>query len=178
MTASKLIKPSADYKESYLAALAEYQAEGLDKHLNPKTLRHEFDEFIDDRLHTRSHSFDSFPDWVEVVPETELWLIKNDEYLGTIEIRHRLNWHLEKWGGHISFIIRPSKRDIGYGRKILSKAIPYAEAIGIDNALLTVQPNNAKALHIVEKCGGVFEDEHEKTERFPARKRFWLNCIK
>jgi|MDSW01.2.fsa_nt_gb predicted acetyltransferase len=178
MTASKLIKPSIDYKESYLEALAEYQAEGIDKHLNLKTLRHEFDKFIDDRLHSRSHSFDSFPDWVEIVPETELWLVKNEEYIGTVEIRHRLNWHLEKWGGHISFIIRPSKRGIGYGRKLLNKAIPYAEALGIENALLTIKPDNDIAISIIEKCGGVFEGEHAGTERFPPHKSYWLNCRK
>jgi predicted acetyltransferase len=176
MTASKLIKPSTDYQESFLEALQAYKEEGYCQHLSVREIRDNFSGFVENLASDRANHYRKFDDWVEVVPETVLWLVKDQNYLGNIVIRHRLNWHLEKWGGHIAFIIRPDKRGMGYGRKILLKAIPYANALGIDRALLTVAPDNKTAVHIIKKSGAVFEDETPGTERFPARYRFWLNC--
>ena len=46
MTASKLIRPSADYKEDYLAALEEYHAEGRYLYQDIARLTADFDTFI------------------------------------------------------------------------------------------------------------------------------------
>ena len=64
-------------------------------------------------------AYDKYQDWVEPVPETVLWLVKDNHYIGTLSIRHRLNWHLEKWGGHVHYKVRPSLRNKGFGKKML-----------------------------------------------------------
>ncbi|MEM6781525.1 MAG: GNAT family N-acetyltransferase [Pseudomonadota bacterium] len=176
MAASKLIRPVADYKDSFLAALMEYQSEGFYGHLNIADLNTNFDGFIDGLRDERQYPQHNFQDWVEPVPETVLWMVKDGEYYGSVNIRHRLNWHLEKWGGHLTFIIRPTLREKGFGKKILQKSMPYVNYIGIDRALLTVDPQNAAATRIIEFCGGEFDDELPETEQFPARKRYWLTC--
>lgn len=176
MSASKLVKPSTEFKNSYIEALKEYQKEGRYEFLKVKDIEENFDSFVSDLNEGRTHMHKPYADWVEPVPETVLWLVKEDRYIGTFNIRHRLNWHLEKWGGHLNFIIRPTMRGKGFGKKILQKGMPCISYIGIDKALITVDPANDSAQHIIEFCGGRFQDETAGTDRFPPRKRYWLDC--
>jgi predicted acetyltransferase len=176
MPASKLVRPDTLYKNSYLEALQEYHREGRFTYLGVASLRHDFDRYIEKLRQDKGQPHQPCQDWVELVPETVLWLVKDREYIGSVDIRHRINWHLEKWGGHIHFVIRPGMRGKRYGRKALQKAIPFANYLGIDQALLTVAPDNTPAIRIIEHCGGVFSDRTQITDRFPARLRYWLDC--
>lgn len=176
MSASKLIRPNAEFKESYLEALEEYHAEGRYTYQDIPTLNADFDQFIKELRTEKGYPHQPYQDWVEPVPETIVWLVKDDQYIGTVDIRHRLNWHLEKWGGHVHFNIRPSMRELGFGKKILKKAMPIINYLGIDKALITVAPDDDAAIRIVEACGAVFEDETPATDKFPAMKRYWLDC--
>lgn len=176
MSASKLVRPSADYKDSFLEALAEYHKEDRYLYNEIPKLKTDFDAFIKELRTEKGYPHQPYQEWVDPVPETVTWMVKDDQYLGTVDIRHRLNWHLEKWGGHIHFIIRPSMRGMGFGKKILIKAMPIANYLGIEQALLTVEPDNAAAIRVIEACGGEFQDELPETDQFPARKRYLLDC--
>ena len=176
MSASKLVKPAVEYKDSFLEALKEFQEEGRYTFLNVDEISENFEEFVADLNHGKRHLHKPYADWVEPVPETILWMVKGDHYIGSLNIRHRLNWHLEKWGGHINFMIRPSMRGKGFGRKILQKGIPCASYLGIERALITVPPKANAAKHIIELCGGEFQDETPETDQFPARLRYWVSC--
>lgn len=176
MSASKLVKPSIEHKESFLEALGEFHAEGRYQFLKRDDLNENFEKFVNDLNTGKRHMHKPYADWVEPVPETVLWLVKEDKYIGTFNIRHRLNWHLEKWGGHVNFIIRPSMRGKGFGKKILQKGIPLVNYLGIDRALITADPKNEAVNRIITFCGGKLEDETPKTDKFPARKRYWLDC--
>lgn len=176
MTASKLIRPDIDYKDSYLEALKEFHAEGRYLYKDIPSLNANFEEFISALNTERGNPHQPYQDWVEPVPETIVWLVKDDKYIGTVNIRHRLNWHLEKWGGHVHFNIRPSMRGKGYGKKILQKAIPIVNYLGIDKALITIATDHDVAIQIVESLNAKFEDETCATDKFPAMRRYWLNC--
>ena len=176
MSASKLVKPAMEYKESYLEALKEFHAEGRYDFLKVDELSENFPAFLEDLNEGRSHLHNPFADWVEPVPETNLWMVKENMFIGSFIIRHRLNWHLEKLGGHINFTIRPTMCGKGFGKKLLQKGIPFACYLGIDRALLTTSPDNEAAIRTIEFCGGEFADETPSTEQFPARKRYWLDC--
>ena len=176
MTASKLIRPHADYKDSYLEALAEYHEEGRYMYQNITSLSLDFDSFIKELRSEKGYPHQPYQDWVEPVPETVVWLVKDEKYIGTVDIRHRLNWHLEKWGGHIHFNIRPSMRGMGFGTKMLKKAIPIINYIGIDKALITINPEDKAAITIVEGLGAEFEDETCATDKFPEMRLYWLDC--
>lgn len=176
MSASKLVRPAPEYKDSFLAALAEYHQEGRYLHQDTARIRADFPAFIEALRAERGYPHQPYQDWVEPVPETVLWLVKDDEYLGTVDIRHRLNWHLEKWGGHIHFVIRPTMRGKGFGKKILLKSLPFANYLGIDKALITVGLDDENAIKVIESCGGAFDDETPETDQFPARRRYWVDC--
>lgn len=176
MSASKLAKPDLIYKESFLEAMREYQDEGRYGFLNLSQIESDFEGFIKEINNKDRHLHKPFEDWVEPVPETIVWLVKEHKYIGSINIRHRLNWHLEKWGGHTNFIIRPSMRGKGFGKKILQKAMPYMAHLGIERALITPKPDNAAGIRVIEFCGAELQDKTDATDKFPARMRYWLDC--
>lgn len=176
MSASKLVKPTVECKHSFLSALDEFQGEDRYLFLERSKIENNFETFIEEIRTGKRHLHKPFADWVEPVPETILWLVKEDQYIGTLNIRHRLNWHLEKWGGHVNFLIRPSMRGKGFGKKILQKGMPFISYLGVDKALITLSPENKSGIRVVEFCGGVFQDETPQTDKFPARLRYWLDC--
>ncbi len=176
MSAAKLEKPSIEHKESYIIALREFQDEGRYTFLNIHEVEENFEDFINKINNGKKNLHKPYADWVEPVAETVLWLTKDNEFIGTLNIRHRLNWHLEKWGGHLNFIIRPSMRGKGFGKKLLQKAVPYISYLGIDRALITIPPSDKTANEIVKFCGAVLDDTLAATDKFPERNRYWLDC--
>jgi predicted acetyltransferase len=176
MSASKLVKPDVIYKDSFIEAIKEFHAEGRYLFLNITDLEKDFEGFIKNINSKKKHLHKPFQDWADPVPESIVWMVKEHKFIGSLTVRHRLNWHLEKWGGHLNFIIRPSMRNKGFGKKLLQKAIPAVAHLGIEKALLTVAPENNIAVRVIEFCGGKLENETSATDKFPARKRFWLNC--
>ena len=106
----ELVLPSIQYKESFLAAVKEYQAEELDDRrdyyeLDIKKLQENFSVYIESVLLQAKGQ--NLPEGY--VPQTTYWLIDNGEFIGRSSIRHTLTEHLLKEGGHIGYDIRPSK---------------------------------------------------------------------
>src|SRR5665647_3411714 len=100
------------------------------------------------------------------VPETLLWWVDGDEYLGRLSIRHQLTDALREFGGHIGYMVRPSARGQGHARALLAAALPIARDLGIDPALLTCDADNVGSRRVIESNGGVLEDQREDKLRF------------
>jgi predicted acetyltransferase len=177
MSASKLIRPIIDVQDSFIEALKEYHEEGRYLEKDIETINNDFDTYVEILHQNKGHPEKEFENWVEEVPQTVLWLVRDGEYYGTLNIRKRLNWHLERYGGNITFVIRPSKRGMGFGKKILQKGLPAAHALGLDKALLTIPTENQAAKRIVEYCNGTYEDTTTGTENFPSCFRYWIDCV-
>ena len=91
MESASLEQPSPKYKDGYLAALEEFQAEGRYLNISKEELEKDFDAFVEKIPAMRME--------LNGVPETECWLIHGDEYIGRISIRHELNEELLLRGG-------------------------------------------------------------------------------
>lgn len=100
------------------------------------------------------------------VPETLLWWVDGDEYLGRLSIRHELTDALREFGGHIGYVVRPSARRQGHARAMLAAALPITRGLGIDPALLTCDADNVGSRRVIESSGGVLEDQREDKLRF------------
>lgn len=175
MAASKIVRPDVIYKDSFICALPEYHQNcHLLRELDYAWVKHHFEDFVADLNDENGQHHKNLEPWAERVKENIFWLVKDTEFLGYVKIRQRVNWHLERFGGHISFSIRPDMRSKGFGKKLLQKTLPIIPALGIDKALLTVSPDNAAAIRIIEFCGGEFQDETAATDRFPAQLRYWM----
>jgi predicted acetyltransferase len=109
-----------------------------------------------------------FPGWVDrlagyeagivpdgLVPSTCWWLEDDDgRLLGGIRLRHRLSPALWQDGGHIGYDVRPSERSRGLATRMLRMVLGKAKGRGFDWVLLTVAPDNAPSIRVIEKCGG------------------------
>jgi predicted acetyltransferase len=102
------------------------------------------------------------------VPATTYWWVDGTEYLGRLQIRHRLTPWLLGAGGHIGYDVRPSARRRGHATAMLANALPIAAGMGIDPVLITCDVDNVASRRVIEVNGGVYENE-----RF-GKLRFWV----
>lgn len=168
-----LTVPSVEYRDSFLDALAEYQAEGSYSELDLDELKRDFPSYVQGLLDKARESRRG----PNTVPEIVLWLVTDREYIGKVIIKHQLKENLLRWGGNIGFDIRPSRRRRGYGKLILRLALPEASKLGLERVLIMCRPGNTGSLRIIESNGGVFEGESEieRPEGMVRMRRYWID---
>jgi predicted acetyltransferase len=175
----KLVLPSSEYKDSFIEAVKEYQAdtehplsyrEDSYRTFVISELEDDFDAYVQKRL-SQSSGENLPPGYV---PQTDYWLVDNEEFIGRVSIRHELSERLQRIGGHIGYDIRPSKRKRGYGSAILKLGLEKAKELGIEKVLLTCDEGNVGSRKIIEKNGGVLENKVTNPETGIDKLRFWI----
>jgi predicted acetyltransferase len=174
----ELIPPDPRVHRSFLAAMAEFQAEDgggpLDDSETGHAIRAYAGRWADPAEFARylrqleQEAQDQSPRPEGRVPQTTLWWVAGDEYLGRISIRHRLTARLRAIGGHIGYDIRPSARQRGHATAMLAAALPVARSLGIDQALLTCDEDNLASHRVIEANGGVLADKGG------GKVRYWI----
>ena len=164
----KLISPTPAYIESYRSSLAEFEQHGI------SGFWHSFGPIDDAEEYVRSIAHYQHIAGANggAVPASMYWLVDGGEFIGHTSIRHELNPALEQHGGHIGYAIRPSKHRQGYGRAILEFALPIAQSLGIQRALVTCADDNTASRKIIENSGGEFVDEVDQDGITVLR--FWI----
>ena len=173
-----LVLPDARYKNSYIKAVQEFQADFAFPLMERKydvlsipDLKKDFSAYVEKiRSHARG---ENLPE--DFVPVTTYWLVENGEYIGRVDIRHRLTESLRNIGGHIGYDIRPSKRGEGYGSTILALALPKAKELGLLRVLVTCDISNTASRKIIEKNGGVLLSQKENRQYDQSKLRFWID---
>lgn len=170
----RLVTPDVSFRESFLAAMAEFAEEGrtgdgsgIGRDLERWTGRWEspdgFGSYVAERIAERSAV--TVPGWVLC---TNLWWVDDGEYVGRMSIRHELNDFLREVGGHIGYDVRRSRRRQGHATAMLRAALPIARELGLDSVLLTCDPDNLASRRVIENAGGLFEAERN------GKLRFWV----
>ena len=172
----ELITPDPRVHRSFLAAMAEFQAEGQggpdDDSNTGQAIRKYARRWADPAEFARylreleDEARDELPRPDGVVPQTTLWWVSGNEYHGRISIRHGLTASLREIGGHIGYDIRPSARQRGHATAMLAAALPVARSLGIDQALLTCDQDNLASRKVIEANGGVLEDKNGDKVRY------------
>lgn len=109
-----------------------------------------------------------------LVPADTYFLVDDTKrILGAINIRHSLNDHLLKFGGHIGYGIRPSERRKGYASLMLHLALPLAKKLGLKKVLITCLRENIGSAHTILKNGGILENELKNGDE--TFKRYWID---
>jgi len=182
-SAPRLATPAALHHASFLEALAEYQAEGRHLELpadllaDPVELSRYIAALTDGVARPGEPDFylaalrreappEPYPDGY--VRQSVWWWVAGDEYLGRLSIRHSLTPHLLYEGGHIGFEVRPSARRRGHATAMLAAALPLAAALGVDPARLDCDAGNTASRRVIEKNGGVLDEERDGTLYFWA----------
>lgn len=103
-----------------------------------------------------------------LVPDTKLWMVDGEEFLGYLSLRHELNDHLRREGGHIGYSVRPSARRRGLATQALRQALDRARDLGLDRVLVTCNDDNVPSARTIERNGGVLEDISS------GKRRYWI----
>lgn len=164
---AQLETPSIKYKGSFIEALKEFHKEGKYIYLDVEELENDFDAFLQNIPEIRKE--------INKVPESEFWLINNDQYIGRISIRHELNDELLTEGGHIGYAISPLHRKKGYGKKALELGLMEAKKLGLKKVLITTDNDNLGSIAIIESQGGILENEVSGKEEGPPVLRYWID---
>jgi predicted acetyltransferase len=174
-----LVRPSVHYRDSYIDALREHQAQGrfLDnRHIDNDVgvLTRDFERLVRALLvsEDRARVKPGF------VPETFLWMIeaRTDELVGRSSIRHELSDEPSLRDlGHIGYDVRPSRQGRGYGKAILGLTLEVARTLGMERVLVTCDSNNLRSKAIIEHWRGVFEKSVPLAGRDYERLRYWID---
>ena len=144
-TGPRLVAPSVEYEQSFRDAVAEIGPDCAEYERIPRGVPFKFFVQTLVRLDTPARGG---------IPHRVRWLVDGDRFLGRVQIAHELSEDSADQGGHINYVIRPSERGKGYGRRILELALEEAQAIGLSRVLLTVLSDNPASEAIIVGCGG------------------------
>ena len=109
-----------------------------------------------------------------VVPMSSFWATQGAQVLGIARLRHRLTDLLLQEGGHIGFYVRPSARRRGVATHILAMMLQPARKLGLDRVLITCDSDNVGSARVIEKNGGVLENEIISAFSGKPIRRYWL----
>jgi predicted acetyltransferase len=167
----RLVEPSPELKEQFFAFARDYEA-----------TRHDIQDFRDAMV--------DFPAYVQKctdysigrnlkpghVPASTFWLMaEDDSIVGWVNIRHGLTDNLKHRGGHVGYYIRPGYRRKGYGTLICKLGLEKACELGIRPVLITCAKDNIGSNRIIQKNGGVLENEIWDEQDQEMVCRYWID---
>lgn len=174
----KLVLPSEKYLPSVREAINEYQKQPSEFEINvvQKMIESQKNNFADyfTQAENERLGINLKPGYVS---HSVFWLIDNDKYIGTFNLRHSLTPYLKQIGGHIAYQIRPSEQKKGYAYAGLQLCLKEAHKLGLSKVLLTCKNNNIASYATMHKAllnyGGV-EDNSFEDENGIINRRLWL----
>jgi predicted acetyltransferase len=173
----KLVEPACAHRKAFLATVADYQASGENRY--PPLLemiRADFRGYVH-HLRRMARGVGLREGWV---PYTVFWSVKPGLPLivGELHIRHRLVPASEKEGGHIGYTIAPSMRGKGLGTQQLALGLGKARALlGLDRVLVTCDTDNVASTRVIQKNGGVLENEVVSDRSGKRVSRYWIDLV-
>jgi predicted acetyltransferase len=177
-TMPDLVRPTVLVHASFLAAMDEFGDEKRGTASDLTAIGHEMRTFA--RSWATPTGFATYVSWLleqaqedaprpdGYVTSTNLWLVEGRDYLGRVGVRHRLTEQLLQAGGHIGYDVRPSARRRGHAGAMLAGALSVARGLGIGPALVTCRVDNLASRRVIERNGGVLEDQRA------GKLRFWV----
>ena len=170
----ELVKPSEKYLESYYRGCVETWG-----HVQDNYILHNPDEYES----WKTTIFDDYDNQEKgiglpegFVPSVTFWLVDDDEYLGTVNIRLELTDSLIEYCGNCGFVVRLSKRGHGVGVKLAKLAIDKMRELDIKPVLMTCEEDNEVSWRTIEKLGYKKREKYTTTlnGKFFHARRYWV----
>lgn len=150
----ELVLPSMDYRDSYLAYIAELG----DEERYPFPLDFDCSNFAEMLI-----KIDTYAQGIGLptgfVPSSTWWLVDAGELLGVSNLRHYLNPALTHCGGHIGLGIRPSYRAQGLGKRLMKLSIEKLTALGVNPVHIHCYKDNVASARTIAANGGTLMSE-------------------
>ena len=183
-----LVLPSIEYKDSFLEMLAAIKTDDSSTVFNSEE-NLDIDRLSDEQtfkayckqLRNESKGIGLPKNYIA---HTIFWLLEqkddNNRIVGRVDIRHKLNEFLLKFGGHIGYLINPNDRCLGLGTLILKLALEKSKSliedlVDYDNqVLVTCNVNNVGSQKIIEKNAGVLIKLTDPGPTEPYQMFYWI----
>ena len=108
-------------------------------------------------------------------PQITYGVFDDNCLIGAFSLRLELVGCLINHGGNIGYFVRPSKRKMGYGTKILKCALKEALKYGLDRVLITCRVDNIGSSKVIIKNGGILENIYYDSDKNEKIYRYWIN---
>ena len=103
------------------------------------------------------------------------WITDAEDVVGFIAFRRELNDFLERFGGHIGYSVRPTRRRQGIAKEALRLVLDHARADGYDRVMLTCDDDNVGSYRTIEGAGGELQDVIDAADAGHQRlRRYWI----
>lgn len=175
----KLVKPSKKYLKSFLRVMDDYRSDenhfgrgGIDP-LIKAIDEHKVDEYLQ-KLADGEKGKNLKPGHV---PGTRFWLLNDNEFVGSFDIRHKLTPNLEKIGGHIAANIAPKYRGKYSSFVGIKMCLDQAKKIGLTSVLMTCDVKNTASFRAITgllKLYGGKQISDSRGDGFHQH-RVWIN---
>lgn len=106
--------------------------------------------------------------------QTVYCLFDDDELIGGLILRHEIKGNLINHGGNIGYLIRPTKRNIGYATVMLKLALEKCKELNLDKVLITCRDENVASSKVIKNNGGIYENDYYDEESNTTYKRYWI----
>jgi predicted acetyltransferase len=166
----RLVEPAPAHKAALLEAASEMRAIG-EWDITPEDLAARFDDIIREQAAAKDPA--TAPPGV--LPYQDFWLLDGDVWIGLLTLRTQIDEQLLRSGGHIGYVIRPSRRRRGYGTTLLRLGLEHARARGMHCALLTCAETNIGSRKVIEANGGRLADILALEEKSARVCRYWID---
>lgn len=108
------------------------------------------------------------------VPHTMLYGFLDGAIVGRVSVRHMLNDHLRKRGGHLGYAVARRFRGNGHATEMVRQALEFCHAMGMRSIMVTCADVNIPSWKIVEKFGGKLQDRAWDEEDEEMIRRYWI----
>ena len=183
-----LVLPSVEYKDSFLEMLAAIKADDSSTVFNSEE-NLDIDRLNDEQIFKAyckqlGNEAKGIGLPKNYIAHTTFWLLEQtgakNRIVGRVDIRHKLNEFLLKFGGHIGYLINPNDRYRGLGTLILNLALEKSKSLIEDLAdydnqvLVTCNVNNLASQKIIEKNDGVLSKLTDPGPTEPYQMFYWI----
>jgi len=165
----RLVEPAPLYKAAILDAVPEMRAIG-EWDISPDAFAARFEAMIGEIAAAK----DPTTAQPGVLPYEDFWLMEQHTWIGLLTLRLQLNEQFLHSGGHIGYVVRPSKRRCGYGTALLRLGLDKARERGLQRVLLTCNETNIGSRKIIETNGGQFENAVVVEGQEDQKLRYWI----
>ena len=109
------------------------------------------------------------------VANTMFYGFLGDEIIGRVHVRHELNDFLRERGGHIGYAIAPRFRSKRLAFQMVKPVLSYIkDELKLDRILITCSKDNAPSVRLIERLGGVLENQFSDSKSGEVVSRYWL----